>query len=313
MTVANFTAHHTTPGHTVADVLEAYERTYLPHLAPDTQRHHRCVLRGFGRRYGAMPLTELTPTCLRAWRDEVSEHHAVGTVRQYLATLSGALRLACEEFGLPDNPLHQVRRPAEPLWRVRFLSADERHRLLGACQQSANAYLYLIVVLALSTGCRRNELCRLRWPEVDLERGLVRLRTTKNKHPRAVPVTGLALELLRVHAATQRSGVDWLLPRADGQRPVLIEQAWRTARTRAGLVDFRFHDLRHTCASYLAMSGASHVEIAEILGHKKLDMVRRYAHLTEGHTRGVLERMVEQHLSGASEAEEVSYAQTHRP
>jgi integrase len=77
---------------------------------------------------------------------------------------------------------------------------------------------------------------------------------------------------------------------------VLIEQAWRTARTRAGLVDFKFHDLRHTCASYLAMSGASLLEIAEVLGHKKLEMVKRYAHLTEGHTRGVLQHMSEKHL-----------------
>jgi integrase len=66
---------------------------------------------------------------------------------------------------------------------------------------------------------------------------------------------------------------------------------------RAGLVDFRFHDLRHTCASYLAMSGASLLDIATILGHKKLDMVRRYAHLTDAHTQGTLERMAQQFLA----------------
>src|SRR5436309_3253905 len=112
----------------------------------------------------------------------------------------------------------------------------------------------------------------LQWPEVDLERGILRLVTTKNKHPRAVQVTGLALALLRAHTAMQRVGVDWLFPRADGQRPVLIEQAWRTARTRAGLVDFRFHDLRHCCASYLAMNGAKLLEIAEFLGDTRMDM-----------------------------------------
>jgi len=288
--------------YTVADLIEAYERIYLPQLALTTQTHHRVVFRSLCRHYGALPLTAITPAWLRQWREAISPGHTLGTVRQYLVTLSGALSWAVEEGWLDANPMRKVRRPPEPLGRVRFLSADERQRLLLACQQSANAFLYLLVVLALSTGCRRTELCRLRWPNVDLERGILRLVTTKNKHPRAVPVTGLALALLRAHAATQRAGVDWLFPRADGQRPVLIEQAWRTARRRAGLVDFRFHDLRHTFASWMALNGATLLEIAEVLGHKKMDMTRRYAHLTDTHLRGVVDRMTST-VFGASEPE----------
>jgi len=293
---------------TVGDLLEAYGRTYLPQLAPQTQIHHRVVFRRLCRHYGDLPLTAITPAWLRQWREEISPGHTLGTVRQYLVTLSGVLSWAVEDGWLVENPMRQVRRPPEPPGRVRFLSPDERQRLLGACQQSANAFLYLLVVLAISTGCRRTELCRLRWPQVDLERGILRLVTTKNKHPRAVQVTGLALALLRAHTAMQRVGVDWLFPRADGQRPVLIEQAWRTARTRAGLVDFRFHDLRHTCASYLALNGATLLEIAEVLGHKKMDMTRRYAHLTDTHLRGVVDRMTRT-VFGASEQERF-YAQT---
>ena len=70
-----------------------------------------------------------------------------------------------------------------------------------------------------------------------------------------------------------------------------IREAWDYAVERAGLVDFRFHDLRHSAASYLAMNGASLMEISEILGHKTLAMVRRYAHLSEAHTAGVVARM----------------------
>ena len=69
-----------------------------------------------------------------------------------------------------------------------------------------------------------------------------------------------------------------------------IREAWEYAVKRAGIADFRFHDLRHTFASYLAMNGAT-LEIAEVLGHKTLAMVKRYAHLSEAHTRGVVERM----------------------
>jgi integrase len=76
-----------------------------------------------------------------------------------------------------------------------------------------------------------------------------------------------------------------------GQAGLNFSKAWTTALRRAEISDFRFHDLRHTCASYLAMSGASLLEIADVLGHKTLQMVQRYAHLSEAHTRGVVERM----------------------
>ena len=68
-------------------------------------------------------------------------------------------------------------------------------------------------------------------------------------------------------------------------------KAWENARTRAGIIDFRFHDLRHSAASYLAMNGASQLEIAEVLGHKTLQMIKRYSHLSEDHTRKVVEKM----------------------
>jgi len=71
----------------------------------------------------------------------------------------------------------------------------------------------------------------------------------------------------------------------------LITKAWLTAIEKAGIDNFHFHDLRHSCASYLAMNGASLAEIAEVLGHKTLQMVKRYAHLSEQHTLGVVERM----------------------
>jgi len=70
-----------------------------------------------------------------------------------------------------------------------------------------------------------------------------------------------------------------------------ISDAWEHAVKRAGIENFRYHDLRHSCASYLAMNGASLMEIAEVLGHKTLAMVKRYTHLSEAHTAGVVARM----------------------
>jgi integrase len=172
-----------------------------------------------------------------------------------------------------------------------WLEAQERYQLLEACQASRNPYLYTIVVLALATGARRGELLGLRWPDVDMKRGTLTFHETKNGERRAVPLTGQALTLLHQHAKVRRLDTTLVFPNSSGGRPLGIREAFEGAVERADITDFRFHDLRHTAASYLAMSGASLAEIAEVLGHKTLAMVKRYAHLSEAHTRGVVERM----------------------
>jgi integrase len=114
---------------------------------------------------------------------------------------------------------------------------------------------------------------------------------TKNGERRRVPLVGHALTLLSSHRSGQK---EWerVFPRQDEpDKPMSIREAWAYAVKRAGITDFRFHDLRHSAASYLAMNGASLMEIAEILGHKTLSMVKRYAHLSEAHTAGVVARM----------------------
>jgi len=86
--------------------------------------------------------------------------------------------------------------------------------------------------------------------------------------------------------------VDYIFPSVNGKnKPKNIETIWRKALKQAKVDNFRFHDLRHSAASYLAMNGASLAEIAEVLGHKTLAMVKRYAHLSEAHTASVVEKM----------------------
>jgi integrase len=185
----------------------------------------------------------------------------------------------------------KVRKPKEPRGRVRFLSDDERHALLAACQQSRNPHLSLVVVLAVSTGGRRGELLALTWQYVDLKRGLLTFHDTKNGESRSVPLTGAALDLMRQHAKVRRLDTSLVFPTPTGEKPLGMRDAFENAVQRAGIVNFHFHDLRHTAASYLAMNGAGLREIADILGHKTLAIVQRYAHLTEAYTRSVVERM----------------------
>jgi integrase len=197
-----------------------------------------------------------------------------------------------------------VTKPKEGRGRCRFLSDDERQGLLDACRKSTSPHLYKVVVLALSTGMRRGEVLTLRWPQVDLTRNRVTLLHTKNGDRRAVPLTGLAHQLIAEHARVRRLDTDLVFPgKVKGKpadRPVDLTQPWETARKVAKIEDFRFHDLRHTAASYLAMQGASIVEIAEVLGHRTLQMVRRYAHLSDSHAHGVVSRMNQKYLGTGS-------------
>ncbi|MBI3441579.1 MAG: site-specific integrase, partial [Proteobacteria bacterium] len=195
---------------------------------------------------------------------------------------------------LEHHPLNKVSKMKEPRGRIRFLDDDERKRLVKACQESKCPCLYTIVILALSTGARFNEIMSLPWSAVDLNRKSITLHDTKNGERRVLPLAGHALELIKAHKKVQRIDSDLVFPSPHNpKQPYKIRAAWDKAVEKAKLEDFRFHDLRHSAASYLAMNGASLAEIAEVLGHKTLSMVKRYAHLSEAHTHGVVASMNE--------------------
>jgi len=132
---------------------------------------------------------------------------------------------------------------------------------------------------------------------VDLKRGAATLKNTKNNDARFVPLAGLALKELEKLSKIRRIDSDLLFPGQDGAIPVDFKEAWNTAVKEAGITDFKFHDLRHTAASYLAMNGASASEIAAVLGHKTLAMVKRYAHIADEHTASVVAAMNKKFLA----------------
>lgn len=190
-----------------------------------------------------------------------------------------------------DNPLQRVSKKPEPRDRMRYLSDEERARLLDACRRSEYRPLYLIVLFALTTGMRRGELFGLRWHDIDLERRIAILHNTKNKDRRSVPIVPEVAELLREHGKTRVLGNDKVFIAGGSSEMWRFDKAWYAALREAKIRDFRFHDLRHTSASYLAMSGATTAEIAAVLGHRTLQMVKRYAHLSDQHVGEVVERM----------------------
>ena len=278
--------------HTLAELLERYGREILPTKSPRTAVNHATHLAWWTQQLGHLRLDQLTPARLAACRDRLAAARAPGTVNQYLASLSHACSIAVTDWAwLEVSPLRRVRRLREPRGRVRFLSDAERGRLLQACRASHNRALYPLVVLALATGARKMELLHLTWRDVNLQRATLTLQHTKNRERRTLPLAEVTLQEVQKLAKVRRIDTALLFPRADGQQPIDLRYAWAQALQAAQITDFRFHDLRHSAASYLAMHGASLVEIAEILGHKTLQMVKRYAHLSEPHTAGVVTRM----------------------
>jgi integrase len=282
--------------HTVGEMIDRYLVHVLPHKRANTVRPQQGHLRWWKACLGNVPLAELTPALIVEYRDKLASggdtRRANSTVNHYLSTFSHALTVAAAEWGwLDESPMRNIKQLRWPRGRMRFLTQEERQRLLTACTESDARYLYPLVVLALSTGARQMELLTLTWSQVDFEQKVLHLLDTKNGTARVLPLTGRALELMRDHFKVRRADTMLVFPGKSGRTPVRLRTAWETAVRRADLTDFTFHDMRHTFASYLAMNGASLMEVAEALGHKTLAMVKRYAHLSEAHTRGVVERM----------------------
>lgn len=150
--------------------------------------------------------------------------------------------------------------------------------------------------MALCTGARQGEPTSLKWSAVDLDRGVAIIHHSKNGERSALAISGLAALVLRERSKVRWLGCDLVLPSTRGKASP-SQKAWETAREATGIQDLRFHDLRHTFASYFAVSGATLAKLAAALGHKTLAMVKRYAHLIEGHTASVVARMTGRYLA----------------
>ena len=285
--------------HTLGEMIDRYKRDVLPNKSRSGKfsNNQGSQLDWWKAELGYHALADITPALLAERRDKLAntktstgKKRSPSTVVRYMAALSHAFTIAVKEWGwLDDSPMRKVSKPREPRGRVRFLSDKERKALLKACIESSSEYLYPIVVLALSTGMRQGEMLNLRWNDINLKEQYIILHETKNGERRRVPLTGHALEEISKLSENKVLGANLVFP---GERksnlPFTIDTLWKKAVESAKLEDFRFHDLRHSAASYLAMNGASLAEIAEVLGHKTLQMVKRYAHLSEAHTSKVV-------------------------
>ena len=284
--------------YTVSQIIQRYKDNILVHK-PSIKDDWTQQLNWWEKHIGQYALADVTPSLLSELRDLLSHEtnsrgkiRSNATVNRYMTTMQCVFSEAVKEWELLEqNPFFRVKKLKEPQGRVRFLKEDEKVSLLKECQKASNPYLYPAVIVGLSTGARKMEILNLKWENVDLEGGRAILENTKNGERRGINILGEVNKLIRHLYDIRNPNSPYVFASKDGKHPFDITRSWKKAIKNAGIQNFRFHDLRHTTASYLAMQGKSIGELADVLGHKTLQMVKRYAHLSDEHKKSLTEDM----------------------
>ncbi len=268
---------------TAKQMIERYIADVLPFRKRATREETIC--NWWRDELGDINLNDLNPSVIAAGKTKLLKKGRAGsTIQKYLIVITQICDVACNEWEwLQTNPAKAVKRPPSATGRERVLSGKEIAHLLKVAQQDDN--IYIIANLALCCGARWGEIAKLQWKDVCFNTKTITLRDTKNKDTRRTPVPTRVLDLLLPFK--QDKGYVFLSSTTHDE----LYGAWERILEESKLTDFRFHDLRHTCATRLAESSASLLEIAAILGHKTMQMVKRYAHLTENSTKAPIEKM----------------------
>lgn len=293
--------------HTVSELIERFEQKELPKRIANAQnlKNH---LDWWNNNIGSYALNIVTPSLITEFKNKLENekikkprngnlYRTPATVNRYLATLSTLFSYACNEYGwLDENPMHKVRKNKEVPNKDRYLTEDEIERLLNACKtfnlryENYNNETYLFVLIALSTGARYSEIRNLKWKNVDLRNKQFYFLNTKNGENRGVPMTDQLCKLLKEFKKVRNIHSDYLFTTKDGKKLIDMHTRFYKSIEIAKIKNCRFHDLRHTVASYIAMNGGSLLDIAQVTGHKTMQMVKRYSHLTKKHTAELLEK-----------------------
>ena len=276
---------------TFGELLDRYATEVLPHKrgkASDLARIKTLKAASLGE----YNLIGLTPKVLSQYRDQRLKKVANQTAKHELSLIGRVINHAMLDWGynLPyGNPVQQVRMPKLPRGRTRRLEPGEQELLL----ENASERLRPVILFALETGMRRGEIANMEWRDVDLKTRTLHIPETKTGIPRTIPLSTRAIQVLmslKVAPWSKSNGlatlchVDrlWRLPlgpKVFNMKPDSITKVFDRACQQAGIIDLRFHDLRHEATSRLFEKGLSHTEVASITGHKDLKMLLRYTHL----------------------------------
>ncbi len=232
--------------------------------------------------FGNLNVKDLNTRIIEQWQSKRLKYNKPSTVNRILATLKHMINKGVQWRMASDGALKEVRNVKlleENNKRLRFLTVEECQTLIDCCAP----HLKPIVTVALHTGARKSEILGLKWEQVDLTHGFILLDTTKNGERREIPIDNTLRELFEEMPHSIES--IYVFTDRDGNPYKEVKKSFSTALKKAGISDFRFHDLRHCFASHLVMAGVDLISVKELLGHKSLTMTMRYSHLSHGHKR----------------------------
>lgn len=279
------------PSRSFEDVMVEYMREAVNRRSAESIR---CFVKELRTSFAGRAMEELRAADIAAHIYRRREDGlANSSINRELEVLSAAINHVRNklEWGLP-NPV-TGRMLKEPEARVRWITRDESVRLLTAAKESRSPYLADLFTLALNTGMRREEMLGLEWKRVDLHAGLIHLEAhhTKSGKRRSVPMNRTAREAIIARAryrATHCPDSPWVFCKQNGKRINDARKGFLAACEKAGIENFRFHDLRHTCAAWLVSAGVPLSEVRDLLGHSSVAMTERYAHLAPERVRNAV-------------------------
>ncbi|MFC2157551.1 tyrosine-type recombinase/integrase [Acidobacteriota bacterium] len=248
-------------------------------------RHDRNNIKKLLTSFQNFRLSDITPMMIETYKAKRRQKVSAATVNRELANLKNMFTMALEWGMAKSNPAKGVKRLKEPPGRIRYLRIEEIEVLVQAC---AN-HIKPIVIIAVNTGMRKGEILKLRWDCVDLRNRNVVILNSKNNESRIIPINKTLYNEFERLCGKKRG--EYVFANPDGQPYGDIKKGFTGAVRRAGIEDFRFHDLRHTFASYLVMSGVDLRTVQQLLGHKDLKMTMRYSQLSSKHVQESIERL----------------------
>jgi integrase len=254
---------------------KAHNRSYRTH----TETSLKAIEKEFGR---DTSLARIPTAAVEKFKLSRVKQVSEATVDKYLSVFKAFFNW-CDVQGIfHANPVRKVRmfRPNNQI--VRYLNADEYQRLLAAAEK-IRWYLRPVIEIAANTGLRRANILELRWDECDRKSGFIRKAKTKNNEAVAIPMNA-AVDAVIDQLEKRKNGSPYVFPHMQGEQEGEaikdVKNSFRAALKKAKIEKFRFHDLRHCCASWLMMNGADLNDVRQILGHKSIAMTLRNAHLS---------------------------------
>ena len=238
------------------------------------------IIRQLVDEFGSFKIRALDVETIERYQTKFLSTHKPATTNRLIACLKHMITKAVDWDMASEDTLRRIRKVknlAESNKRTRFLNVNECQRLIECCA----THLKPIVITALNTGMRRGEILTLKWEQIDLLHGYITLVDTKSGEGREVPINDTMREMLKAMPHSIESV--YVFTDRNGKPYKYLTHSFATAMRKAEICNFKFHDLRHTFCSQLVMKGVDLTTVKELVGHKKITMTTRYAHLAPEH------------------------------